>query len=441
MNILDNSRVNEYPNYNSIIFILALPFSQLVRDIFIIEILGIYVTTYKVTLLFGSMLMLKYVVPLVSGRYMWASPAMFLYQMFLVLQLFSIFLSNHLSMSQRMNYTFLNLAIIVIILGLSWELSQIQPQIIVKKLNTALELVFWLSIVMGTAQLILRNPIINGMGIIPDNLSYYITGFNYERLFLSEFLTLGITSISVSKNKYTGKILFILMGWTFLLILLSNSYTGLIGLVGALIISSRRYARRVLILLPLSIMISFLSSYIVTDTELLNREEKTKRYIENYDVSNWRYISSISLIREFIRKPTIFGNGYKSNEVHLAPLFDKYYYRKHNRYLSEHKNNSSHTLISILFDQGAIGMITFISFLVLAVKTILWLLTIKKRVFTANTENALIILTSVFMWLMIMRYLFYYHTLQHWFYIIAIVLLNVSYFYFHFQYPRASSHR
>ena len=123
-----------------------------------------------------------------------------LFYLYVAMLTWSLFYSEAISFSQKINYTFLNVATIIIVHGLNRNLTLYGYTYFIEKLSKTLIIIFYLSLSLSFLQLMSGDPIIRNIGIIPSKPPYNIFGFNFERLYLCEFLVIGISLIILLKK-------------------------------------------------------------------------------------------------------------------------------------------------------------------------------------------------------------------------------------------------
>ena len=185
-----------------------------------------------------------------------------------------------------------------------------------------------------------------GLGIQRSTKLYFSL---YERLDFLELYILLAHLIFNSRSNY------IVLLFSSIIVILTGSFTGFL-LLATLFLRFKLNAIKVLVAGLL-----FVSSFYIVDAysdtlfsklENIQREKRVEsKFGEKAVESNWRLISSIVIIDEVVKNPSVFGRGYNS---HLK-LVKPYYWNK-----EPESYASSHTFISILYDQGFLGFSFFL---------------------------------------------------------------------------------
>lgn len=407
---------------------IFLPLAALLNDILIIELGGIFISVYKVMLIISAILFFNpFLFSISDKNHRGNSNITIWFILYCAFLIFSVFYSSGLSIMQKLNYLIFLSCEVIIVLGVSYKIKNTDRQRLMKSFKTTLLIIFFASLFLSTAQLVFRDQILY-LGLFSSRkITYAITGFNIERLFLSEFLTFGIAIILVH-NIFKGFIRSILVVWVILLILISGSFTGVLGIIGSMFIiyRTRLNIKRVLyplLLLPLLLLLlQKVSTTSVVSTRLESSDEKLDSYLFNASTKNWRLISSLALIQEITENPTLIGHGYMSSKYFLKNVNYIYSANKYGIDKAQDKENTSHTFITILYDQGLIGFIIFSIFFYQILKLGLKLFfRIDKKLFS----NPEVLLTKIFIILVMLRFMFYYHTLNHWHYLLMSIFPNL----------------
>ena len=170
---------------------------------------------------------------------------------------------------------------------------------------------------------------------------------------------------------------------------------------------------------------SLIEEYFLSRSEIIIRENRKAQYFENFQQLNWRVVASIFLLNDFIENPTYFGRGLKANDKKLLPVLMKYKFLKTGKWPKERNFTSSHTFISIFYDQGIIGMTIFTLMITYLLISLLKLIRYNK--YDQNEDLwYLSRLTIVFSWTVLIRFLFYYHTNNYWHFLLAFLFLNIT---------------
>ncbi len=384
-----------------------------------------YITTFKIALLLGGANYLKFINPKIIKKHGMQNPLMAYFILFQILQFISVFQNHSLSTSQKLNYILIIIATISIVYGTVYRMIYEKNEFS-DSFFKSINIIFWISLSLASLQFILNDQIIRNVGIIPQGMAYNVFGLNYERLFLCEFLILGI-SVNIV-NKYFWK--YILAAISFLLIYKTGSITGLVGVISIIfMIRKLTVLRVVFIIVTVSSFIFikgiYLDKLLLSDYERDYNKFRYESYFKYYDENNWRYISNLKIMSESISAENLFGHGYKANDSYLSPLYEDYIYSKHGFKLKENKNVSTHSFIAILYDQGLIGFAVFSIYL-------LYLIVYSVKIYRFSPKSSHFFLgrfICVLNSLVILRYLFYYHSIIHWHFILSTIL--TVYYYTH----------
>lgn len=206
--------------------------------------------------------------------------------------------------------------------------------------------ILWNLIIIVTVLQLLKILPEQGIGIQRSSKLFFTF---YERFDFSEFLVL-ISHIVLRKKNQNY-----VLPLTILLIIITGSFSGLI-LSSTLFFRLNLKIKNLLklIIAGVLVFVGFQSSksFIFSKIESINRESRIEgNFGENLLETNWRLLSSAIIITEFINNPTLIGRGINNN----AALVKPYYWNSESDVLA-----TSHTFISILWDQGIIGFLAFI---------------------------------------------------------------------------------
>ena len=408
--------------------LVGLPVAQVLEDIFIFEVGPFFFTPIKFVLLLGGLTLFKYTHPDLIARSKIGSPVLSLFFLYLTIQSISVFYASNLTILQKINYSLFNIATLVIVYALSRFMVKNDYQYLINIFSKTIKIIFYSSLLFATAQLLLKDQIFNNIGSFPSSNSEYVSGFNFERLFLCEFLTLGLAIILLQNPKQYFKKL-ILFFWVFAIIYATKSFTGMLGFTLLLLVIHRLNPLRFLSILLLGgityiYLVPILQSELFTEAENKNKEFRFKK-ITDFETDSWRYVSSIHLLSEVLDDPTVFGHGYKENEPFLQDVWRRYVLQRYGKSDTEIKNMSTHTSLSVLYDQGIIGFL-----IVLLVLTTLFKYCHKFYFLKNINPFSLYIfrITTILSGLMALRFIFYYHSIHRWHFLVAIIFLNASYY-------------
>jgi hypothetical protein len=410
--------------------ILSLPLAQVFEDILLFPMGPIFFTPMKFVLFSGCFILIKGLHPrvLLKKKFIYAPLNYFLITLFI--QTLSIYYASGLTFSQKLNYYLINFSTLTIVLCLSKIMICGGAVFLSKSFIKISKKIFFSCLVLSSAQMIFRDQLIYNIGNFDNDIGMDIVGFNIERLFLCEFLVIGYSIILLQNSKNPLNMRTILFGvLVFLIIFLSDSKSGLLGFLFIVFAIPKINFRNIVKIVPVVILIiffikPFLNNTFMSQEELDIRNRKNKSYFVNYKTENWRFLSSLSLLSEVYNNPTLLGRGYKQNEVFLSALHDNYMILKYNKKYQEKKNVSSHTFFSILYDQGILGFLIYLIMLInYSYFCIKFLLCKYENFYSFFILRITCILTG----LMMIRFLFYYHTVYRWHFLILFVFMNYSY--------------
>lgn len=308
---------------------------------------------------------------------------------------------GYVSFAQLIQKLLFFIGVLIVLVGFSGHyLGQQQVDRLVKILIG----IFALEAIVVVLELVFGAPLLK-FGIINiHGQSFRFFGFHNERLFLTELLLLGYIGVRYRFPRLDlPSFLFIVLAT-----LINQSYTGiLISLITYMILRKLRVVRIAAIGTLLSLLIVFVwqnKSLFLTEIGSVNAESKLEQYSENYDQS-FRFIANEFLLEHFAESPTFLGYGMNSNAHFIA------------RKLGTRKLVNSHSVLYLLHDGGIIG---FLCFLVFYGYTTFRFIQYRRHIGYVEYDIALtlwVISTG--------RFLFYYHTYFHVYYLLAPVILEL----------------
>ena len=407
--------------------LMVLPFAALLNDAFTFKLGSIFVTPYKLALLLSVVFLFESFLFFYQKKQKYLSSISVFFIGYCLLILISVFYSGALAISQKINYFLFISSEIIIIIGLTYKLQNVNISRIINSFIKIVLVIFFSSLVLSTSQLIFKDQVIYTGLFASRKIIYAITGFNIERLFLSEFLTFGLAMIMFT-NKYSKKSRLILFIWVGFLIVYSGSFTGILGFLGLTMILIKRINFKSFLFLLIIIIPFFLFNKIdlgeSVNSKLSFNNAKFESYYTNASEENWRLISSLALIKEVISNPTIFGHGFLSNAIFLKDVNYFYSKSKYGKSKATDKENTSHTFVSVIYDQGILGLVVLLTFLIKLLILVLKLY--RNRMYNLGTNYNLILkITLILSILVLLRFTFYYHSINHWHYLILVVFSNI----------------
>jgi len=408
-------------------FIPILAISALLRDILILPVGTIYLTTYKMALLAIALYSIYSYRIYGSGQKGFRKNITNSFILFLILLSISVLMSHDISINEKTNHLLFNIITLYILILWRSNMKYIDIKKVYENAVRVFMYIFFLELIIGTAQLLFRQQIIPSIGIISSNMPYYIFGLNYERLFLAEFLTIGY-AIIVIENKYSFLTRTLLGIIVFTIVLISGSFTGLLGLILA-IIYSRKLVGNMLskvstaIIIALVIFRPTIEETFLSSSSLRYQNARTDYYFNDSYEYNWRLYSGSMIIDAVKKSPRLLGAGFRASNYMLQPYYEFYILNKSRIKAKEDKYVSSHTILSTLYDQGILGFSIILIFIYASFN---W---IYKSYFT-KTEDPFVKnyykLTGVILILFILRLFLYYHSLIHWHFLVALMLASTA---------------
>ena len=177
-----------------------------------------------------------------------------------------------------------------------------------------------------------------------------IFGFHAERLIFAEIMVIG-TAISLGRLTSGGGSF--LLRWIVLVLaplflLLLSSYTGILAyllLLSIYLMKLANWKGRLSIVIIMVLGVAVFPNLYGTLTPDWFREATAKKLesrMEGSETSEWRFLTSAYLLERVWENPSLVGQGYFASKDEIGSLFDK--------------ANTSHTLASIPYEQGAIGV-------------------------------------------------------------------------------------
>ena len=315
----------------AVLIIMLLPLAQILEDILVLKVGPIFITPIKLVLLMGGLTFIKYLHPIFITSFKLGSPTLKLFFLYSIIQIFSLSYANSITFSQKINYLLFNTASIVIIYGMAKLFLKTNYNYFNYNFSLILKYIFYLSLLFSTFQLAFNDQFVLNIGNFKTGKGGLgVTGFNYERLFLCEFLTLGYGIILLQNANKLLSLKIILLGiWVFSIIVATDSFTGMIGFSCLLLCIPKIKMRYVLVLflvmfINILLVLPFLKSSVFSSEQLRVREYRFQSYFKNYQTDNWRYLSTFAIISEVINNPTYFGMGFKENESYLSSLYDQF---------------------------------------------------------------------------------------------------------------------
>ena len=404
-------------------FIPSLAVSALLRDILILPVGSFYLTTYKLALLAITLYSIYNYRIYTTRQHGFRKNITNSFILFLILLSVSVILSHDIGINEKVNHFLFNIIIVYILILWRSNIRYIDLEKVYKYATKVFILIFFLELIIGAAQLIFREQIIPSIGIISSNMPYYIFGLNYERLFLAEFLTIGY-AIIILEDRYSFFTRTLLGITVFTIVLISGSFTGLLGLI-LTVVYSRRLAGNMLSKISTAIIIALvifrpaIEETFLSASALRYQTARTDHYFNDSYEYNWRLYSGSQIINAVKKSPSVLGAGFRASNYMLQPSYEFYIFNKSRIKAKEDKFVSNHTILSTLYDQGILGFTIMLIFIYSAVS---WIF----RSYKAKPEDQFFSkyykLTGVLLILLLLRLLLYYHSLIHWHFIVALML-------------------
>lgn len=242
-----------------------------------------------------------------------------------------------------------------------------------------------------------------------------IFGFHAERLFFAELMVIG-TAISFGRLSCGGGnplVKWLVLAVAPLFLLLLSSYTGILTyllLLAVYMVKIGTPKGRALILALVLLGGGLLPNLYGTLTPDWFRESTAKKLegrMEGGETSEWRFVTSAYLLERVVEEPTLFGKGYFSSKDEIGRFFDK--------------AATSHTLISIPYEQGGVGVVLFGLLLILLLSHLFDLLR-RSGPHQAVPPDLRLFIVAVSL-CSLSRFLFYYQIANVYLYLLAVALL------------------
>lgn len=243
-----------------------------------------------------------------------------------------------------------------------------------------------------------------------------IFGFHAERLFFAELMVLG-TAISLGRLTSGGGnplLRWIVFALAPLFLLLLTSYTGIMAyllLLSVYLLKLSNLKGRLVIVVLAVVGIAVMPGLYNTLTPDWFREATTKKLesrMEGGDTTEWRFLTSVYLLEKVLENPSFIGEGYFASKDEIGKFFDKAV--------------TSHTLVSIPFEQGMIGVALFGSLLFILLKQFYALA--RRNTFQDQLPNDIRLFVIAVTLCTLMRFLFYYQVANFYPYLLAVTLLT-----------------
>lgn len=402
-------------------FLALLPICQILETFVSIEIFNVFLTPLRIWFLSGLTISIKYLHPKSLLQFIENSKVHLAFFTFCILNIFSIFHSEK-SLSTAIFYFGIWLSVITI--SIRYNTNKSETSFNVKKVINTLKFAFWVDISAASLQIIFRDHIFYRLGIfgtISESLvkvrvgdttpySQFVTGLHIERLFLCEFLLIGLVIFIFRDNNIALKILLVL--WVGLIIITTGSLTGLVGfflLITIYVLQSLSNLMRwcFISLIPLLLIISTIQIDSRNSKVLLEKiygDKKAASITTESRSSNWRFVSSLHLIEQLsFNHHLILGNGFRSHEQLMPDIWVAYNQAKQRKNYVESKAMSVHSMLSVLYDQGLIAFISLVALLFLWISFTPSINFSSKDILYNKLFQCFLLITSL-------RFLFYYHS-------------------------------
>ena len=416
-------------------FLALLPVCQIIEDFLEVEIFGIFLTPLRIWFLVGLLISVKYLHPKPLLQFIESSKVHSAFFIFCIFNLFSTF-QPATATSTAIFYFGMWLSVIAV--SIRFNTNQANSLIEIPKVVTLLKVVFWMNISASSLQVIFRDHIFYRLGslgsISESHLKYpiadttpyanFVTGLHIERLFLCEFLLIGLVIYLFSNHNLIFKLLITL--WVSLIIVATGSFTGL----AAFLLLVSIYIIRIFSGLMRWCLIFFIPFFLVILSVQINSKDskdllekiygskKAASITTEYRSNNWRFVSSEYLIEKLsFDHHLIGGNGFRANEYVLRDVWIAYNQSKHLIDYVEAKPQSVHNMLSVLYDQGLIAFISLITMLFFLIKYTLSSNSDPEKILYNKLFQCFLILTSL-------RFLFYYHSSPRFSLILCIVFFS-----------------
>jgi hypothetical protein len=402
--------------------LLLVAVSAFVDQLLTFKIGGFFFSPYKISLLASTLLTLRYL-PL-AARLQVNSIVMLSFTSLVIFQLIS---SVNTTIAEKQSFSnFIN-TLLMLLSYIFWVTTTSAALIksgTIRPIIRLAKVLFLCAIVTGSIgyiEAIMHEPLIRYGVFSGGYTGITIRGVHTERLFFGEYVLCGIFFLMFYRADKKPLMSMVAITLFSVIILLSQSYTAIINLfiffALVLLVQYKLVSPKGLFLIGLIVAITFawpmIMGLFLDSSDLILLEKKNERYGDME--SNWRLFSSLILILEFVDSPSLFGNGMRQGAAYLESLN------------ITNNTTSTHTFISILYNQGILGFASFIVFFLSfswAGFSMIKLLGTMKKIDPDYYKVGFLVATFIVMCLM--RFIFYYQTTFFWVYLYSIVLF-VSY--------------
>jgi hypothetical protein len=337
----------------------------------------------------------------------------FLYSYVIISLIISGFYNGiSLSMFERAFHFFSSLIIINLIYDFLLK-KQINFRIMVDILIW----IFYVELAVSMLEVIYQRPLIN-VGIV-ELSKLRIRGFHADRVFLAEYLFVGLMLLYIKKAN-----IFWFLGIAFLCVVVtassgSNTALVLIAIGGLYVLYNIKKMWLRVILMGLCVVgvvsISLIRQATLSESDLIEIQKRQEMYYSDVDgTSNWRLFATTELINDFISNPTLFGNGYESSQDFLEKKSGKFMKVK------------AHNILSVLYDYGVIGFV-LLSILTYTLSKSAIILFLRKK------PDIIVQLGFMFAILLLSRFFLYYQTTIVWTYMMGIPFVAYAMYIHHFR--------
>ncbi|WP_299626077.1 hypothetical protein [uncultured Tenacibaculum sp.] len=249
---------------------------------------------------------------------------------------------------------------------------------------------------------------------IVGNSPLEVRGFHADRIFLSEYIFIGnMILFSILKSKIIKYTVFFL---SMAIVISSDSNTGVLLLSSCFLfyflkdkVNLGLKVISVTFFFVLFTQISFIQKKLLSEDALIKSQERFEGYFgENMSQDNWRLYSAITLIENLKDKPTVLGEGFGANARFLS------------RKAFLDKELSAHSVLSIIYDYGLIGMFFICLIVFLLIKNIISI----SRINMIKENRNYLMFFFMFNLLIFSRFILYYQTTIVWIYVIGIAMIS-----------------
>jgi hypothetical protein len=404
--------------------VASTPIFFLLRDLVILNAFGFYIT---ITTLQSFLIIFIYSIYIIENGKITVQRVVNisnLYIVFITIVILSLFYANDLLISTKIKEFLDYLSVICVVLFFSSNpnsrsIQKYYYNLLVVMLRVCFLITFFVCILqyLGIWDF-------NILGLSNRRFYVDVLGLSVERLFVAQFLAIGVFCWSTMKKTYVFYVLLLL---TFYLLLVIGSFTALIAFIITFLFYLRvhgSFRKYLFVLLSgVTLMIIYNFEFIFQMVDLIFANEKIIRYFFEYQTSNIRFILSIAILTRGLYLTNIIGYGHKAHEQDFSDIFYDYQLENYN-IVNPEKFMNAHTIFSVVYDQGIIAFFVLV---------LLIFLMGYKLLYKFISNNKLMKSMPIYMFALIAHgftnLLFYYQSDIYWTVTLAIIsIVNIHYY-------------